>query len=173
MDGQLPSISLIFAHIVATRPESWATEISRILPSLLLLKEVVLFPDPKLSPSLIKKKVHNAHFPCCRCLPSWAALSSKMDIIFSQKNKSLLSLSHFSKLINKWVRERMSWNDMSPWLTIGCSCTIVIIHDKFSHPLNLSWSSLLTPHKTWLFLIRVESQQFTPPAGYIPRRVAL
>jgi hypothetical protein len=27
---------------------------------------------------------------------------------FQPKNKSLLSLSHFSKLINKWVRERMS-----------------------------------------------------------------
>lgn len=124
-----------------------STEISRILPSFLLLKEVVLFPDPKL-PQPNKKKVHNAHFPCCRCLPSWAALSSKMDIIFSQKKIHFYLTSHFSKLINMAGRDCPK---MSPCLTIGCSCTIVIIHDKFSHPLNLSWSLLLAPHRTWLF----------------------
>jgi hypothetical protein len=62
---------------------------------------------------------------------------------FQSKKNSLLS--HFSKLINMGESE---CPEMSMWLTIGCSCTIVIIHDKFSHPLNLSWSSLLTRHKT-------------------------
>jgi hypothetical protein len=67
---------------------------------------------------------------------------------FQPKKIHFYLTSHFSKLINMAGRDCPK---MSPCLTIGCSCTIVIIHDKFLHPLSLSWSLLSTPHKTWLF----------------------
>jgi hypothetical protein len=84
-----------------------------------------------------------------------------MDSIFSQKKNSLLS--HFSnKLINMGERECPK---MSPRLTIGCSCTTVIIHHNFFASFELVMVLTTYSSQNLAFLIWVESQPFTPPAG--------